>query len=96
MFSIKTRKKKKLKKKKTKKKKLKFTINLLYINGVKRILLCITFVKLLMLLRCKKKRKNLNMLFFVPLYRYLVFDKKNAVIDIKHKIYKKKLMQSQS
>jgi len=79
-----------------KKKTLNFSVNLLYITGIKRILLCITFVKLLILLRCKKKRKNLTMLLFVPLYRYLVFDKKNAVIDIKHKIYRRKLMQSQA
>ena len=96
MFSVKTRKKKKKKLKNLKKKKLNFSVNLLYITGIKRILLCITFIKLLMLLKCKKKRKNLTMLLFIPLYRYLVFDKKNAVINIKHKIYRRKLMQSQA
>jgi hypothetical protein len=96
MFAIKTRKKKKQKKKKTKQKKLKFSVNLLYITGIKRTLLCITFIKLLVLLRCKKKKKNMTRFFFLPLYRYLVFDKLNSVINIKHRIYKKKLMQLQA
>ena len=49
-----------------------------------------------MLLRCKRKEKCLTLFFFLPLYKYLVNDKKNQVLNIKYKLYKKKLMQSQS
>jgi hypothetical protein len=91
MFTLKT---KELKKKKKKKKKILF--KLIYISGIKRILLAFNLVKLLILLRCKKKEKCMTMLFFLPLYKYLVNDKKNQVLAIKYKIYQKKLMQVQS
>jgi len=68
----------------------------LYISGLKRLLFAFNLIKLLMLLRCKRKEKCLTLLFFLPLYKYLVNDKKNQVLSIKYKLYKKKLMQSQS
>jgi hypothetical protein len=89
MFTAKTRKI-------TKKKKKKFNLNLLFITGLKRTLLCINIIKYVILMNLRRRKKNLNFLFLQPLFLYLMHDKVNSVIKIKYKIYKHKLMQLQS
>ena len=49
-----------------------------------------------MLLYCKRKKKNINYKFFLPLSNYLINDKGSLVSKVKYKIYKKKLIQMQS
>jgi hypothetical protein len=95
MFGVKTRKKK-TKKKKNVKKKQSYSINLLFLTGIKIILFCINFIKYVTLLQCKKKKKNLKLDLFRQLYLYLIYDKSNSVTKIKFQIYKHKLMQLQS
>ena len=89
MFSTKTRKI-------IKKKKKKFNLNLLFITGLKRTLLCINILKYLILMNVKKRKKNVNYSLLNPLYQFIVNDKSNSVIKLKYKIYKHKLMQLQS
>jgi hypothetical protein len=89
MFTAKTRKIKKKKKKK-------FNLNLIFITGLKRTLLCINIIKYLILMNLKRRKKNLSFFFLQPLFNYLMTDKVNSVIKIKYKIYKHKLMQLQS
>lgn len=89
MFNAKTRKIKSKKKKK-------FNLNLVFIKGIKRTLLCINIIKYIILLNLKKKKKNLNYNFLNPLYYFLMQDKVNLVIKIKYRIYKHKLMQLQA
>ena len=67
-----------------------------FITGKKRFLLCINFIKYLVLLYCKRKKKNINYKFFLPLSNYLINDKGSLVSKVKYKIYKKKLIQMQS
>ena len=90
MFTMKTRKKKKNKKKK------KFNLNLLFISGLKRLLLCLNMIKYIILLNLRRKNKNLCYDYFKPLFEYLMNDKTNSVLKLKYKIYKQKLMQLQS
>lgn len=82
MFSFKVRKMKKKKKTLT---------NLIFITGNKRIILSINFLKYVILLHTKKKEKNMNTNYFLPLGDFLSKDKNNMVVKIKYKIYKKKL-----
>lgn len=89
MFNAKTRKIKAKKKKK-------FNLNLIFIKGIKRTLLCINIIKYIILLNLKKKKKNLNYNFLNPLYHFLMQDKVNLVIKVKYRIYKHKLMQLQA
>lgn len=89
MFTAKTRKV-------TKKKKKKFNLNLLFITGLKRTLLCINIIKYVILMNLRRKKKNLTFSYLQPLFVYLMQDKVNSVIKIKYKIYKHKLMQLQS
>lgn len=89
MFSVKTRKI-------IKKKKKKYSINLLFITGLKRTLLCINIIKYLILMNKKRKKKNLTYNYFNPLYQFLTNDKSSNVLKLKFKIYKQKLMQLQS
>ena len=89
MFTPKTRKIKKKKKKK-------FNINLLFITGLKRTLLCINILKYIILMNLRRKQKNISFAYLQPLFSYLMQDKLNSVIKIKYKIYKHKLMQLQS
>ena len=89
MFTAKTRKIKKKKKKK-------FNLNLLFIVGLKRTLLCINIIKYVILMGLRRKKKNLSFNYLQPLFSYLMQDKVNSVIKIKYKIYKHKLMQLQS
>jgi hypothetical protein len=89
MFTAKTRKIKKKKKKK-------FNLNLLFITGLKRTLLCINIIKYIILMNLRRRKKNLSYSYLQPLFNYLMHDKVNSVIKIKYKIYKHKLMQLQS
>lgn len=88
MYSAKTRKIKK-------KKKTKNNINLIFVTGIKRVLLCINFIKYVILLRCKRKKKNMSTSLYNPLFHYLTQDKMNSVIKVKYRIYKHKLMKLQ-
>ncbi len=90
MYSPKTRKIKQKKKKQTKK-----NINLVFVTGIRRVLLCINFIKYVILLRCKRKKKNMSLSLYNPLFYYLTQDKMNSVIKVKYKIYQHKLMQLQ-
>lgn len=78
--------------KKLKKKKQQFK-TFVFIKGVKRLLLCVNFIKYLILLKYKRKKKNLTTQFFNPLYNYLTEDKNSSVLKIKYRIYRQKLMQ---
>jgi hypothetical protein len=89
MFSAKTRKI-------SKKKKKKFNLNLVFITGIKRTILCINIIKYVILLNLRRKKKNINYEFLQPLFQYIIQDKVNLVIKLKYKIYKHKLMQLQS
>lgn len=89
MFSTKTRK---LSKKKGKK----HNLNLVFINGLKRPLLCINIIKYLIFMNVRRKKKNLNYDLLSPLYNFLTNDKTNSVTKLKYKIYKHKLMQLQN
>ena len=96
MFANKIRKKKIKKVKKNKKKQKQQPLKLLFITGIKRTLLCINFLKYIILLRSKRKKKNLTLSLFSPLFNYITEDKNNAVLRVKYRIYKHKLMQLQS
>jgi hypothetical protein len=89
MFSAKTRKI-------SKKKKKKFNLNLVFITGIKRTILCINIIKYVILLNLRRKKKNINYEFLQPLFQYIIQDKVNLVVKLKYKIYKHKLMQLQS
>jgi hypothetical protein len=89
MFTAKTRKI-------IKKKKKKFNLNLIFITGIKRTLLCINIIKYIILLNLRRKKKNLNYDYLQPLFQYIIQDKVNLVVKVKYKIYKHKLMQLQS
>jgi hypothetical protein len=89
MFTAKTRK---IKKNKIKN----FNLNLLFITGLKRTILCINIIKYVILLNLKRKKKNLSFQYLYPIFQYLMNDKINPVIKVKYKIYKHKLMQLQS
>ena len=82
MFSFKV---KKMKKKK------KILTNLIFITGNKRLILTINFLKYVILLHTKKKERNMNSSYFLPLGDFLSRDKDGMVVKIKYKIYKKKL-----
>lgn len=86
MFSNKVRKIKKKKKKISK---------LVFITGKKRVVLCINFIKYLVLFKCGRKKKNITHKLFSPLFDYIVNDKGSNMLKIKYKIYKQKLMQLQ-
>ena len=85
-----THKSKKLKKKK------KQINKVVFIYGIKRIILCINFIKYIILLNCKRKKKKMNLELFLPLFNYITNDKTSLVTKVKYKIYKKKLIQMQS
>jgi hypothetical protein len=87
MFSNKTRKLKKKKQKMTK---------LIFIRGIKRIILCINFIKYIILLTCKKKKKNMLIKLFSPLFNYITNDKTSLVLKVKYRIYRQKLIKMQS
>jgi len=82
------------KSKRFKKKKKSFNkINFVFSN--KRLLLTINFLKYIILLNCKRKKKKIQFNLFNPLYDYLINDKVNSILKIKYKIYKLKLVQMQ-
>lgn len=89
MFTAKTRKIKKNKKKN-------FNLNLLFITGLKRTILCINILKYVILMTLKRKKKNMSFQYLYPIFQYIMNDKVNSVIKVKYKIYKHKLMQLQS
>lgn len=70
--------------------------NLLFISGIKRVLLCINILKFLILLKIRRKQTNISTKLFNPVFNYLSYDRKNLVITVKHRIYKQKLMQLQA
>jgi hypothetical protein len=70
--------------------------NLLFVSGIKRVLLCVNILKFLILLKIKRKQTNITTKMFTPVFNYLSYDRKNLVITIKHRIYKQKLMQLQA
>lgn len=78
------------------KKKKKINLNLIFISGIKRTLLCINFIKYLILINLKRKKKNLLTPFLYPLYNFIMTDKNNSVIKLKYRVYKHKLMQLQN
>ena len=78
--------------KKIKKKKIS---TLIFITDYKRVILCINFLKYMILLNCKRRKKNMNMERFNPLYNFIVEDRKNLLIKIKYRIYRQKLMKLQ-
>jgi hypothetical protein len=78
-----------------KKKKQKVS-NLIFITGIKRVILCINILKFLILLKIKRKQKNINTKMFTPIFNYLSLDRNSLAIEVKHKIYKQKLMQLQT
>lgn len=86
MFSYKTKFFKKQKKQ---------TSSLIFITGIKRVLVCMNFLKYLILLKTQRKKKNMTPRLFTPLFNYIAYDKTNSVVKIKYKIYKQKLMQLQ-
>ena len=81
--------------KKIKKKKIQLS-KLVFIVGVKRLVLCMNLIKYIILLNCRRKKKNMTYSLFTPLYNYIVYDKNNLVIKVKYRIYKQKLMQLQT
>ena len=83
------------KSKKLKKKKI-FKHNLYFVEGKKRFILCINYLKYLILLYCKRKKTNISYNLFLPLSNYIIYEKNSMVNKIKYKIYKKKLVQMQS
>lgn len=70
--------------------------NLLFVSGIKRVLLCVNILKFLILLKIRRKQTNIATKMFTPVFNYLSHDRKNLVITIKHRIYKQKLMQLQA
>lgn len=78
-----------------KKKKQKVS-NLIFITGIKRVILCINILKFLIILKIRRKQKNINTRMFTPIFNYLSLDRNSLAIQIKYKIYKQKLMQLQS
>lgn len=78
-----------------KKKKQKVS-NLTFITGIKRVVLCINILKFLIILSIRRKRKNVIPQMFNPIFNYISLDKTNLAIEVKHKIYKQKLMQLQT
>jgi hypothetical protein len=83
------------KSKKNKKKKQQLN-NIVFIRGVKRVILCINFIKYSILLNCKRKKKNITLEMFNPLFKFIIEDKNNFAIKVKYRIYKQKLMKLQS
>lgn len=77
------------------KKKKQYATKLLFVTNQKRLLLCINFLKCLILLNVKRRKKNLTMNLFSPLFNYITVDKNNLVTKIKYRIYRQKLMQLQ-
>jgi hypothetical protein len=81
--------------KKLKKKKRSLTkIN--FVTSNKRSLLTINFIKYIILLNCKRKKKKMQYNLFKPLYDYIINDKNNSMLKVKYRIYKLKLMQMQN
>lgn len=68
--------------------------NLIFITGIKRILLALNFIKILIVSR-QNKRKNHNYKMFTPVYHFIVKNKKSNVEHLKLKIYKLKLLKMQ-
>lgn len=83
-------------KSKTLRKKKQQLTKIIFISGKKKIILCMNFIKCLILLNCKRKKKKMNYKLFLPLFDYLTNDKTSLVLKIKYKIYRQKLIQMQA
>ena len=81
---------KKLKKKKQQLIKLKF------VTELKRIPLCINFIKYTILLNSKRKKKNMTLTLFNPLTEFIIQNKISLITKVKYKLYRQKLMQLQA
>jgi len=77
------------------KKKKQYSTKLIFVTNQKRLLLAINFLKCLILLNVKRRKKNLTTNLFNPLYNYITIDKNNLVEKVKYRIYRQKLMQLQ-
>ena len=80
--------------KKLKKKKQQLS-NIVFLEPTKRPLLCINFIKYLILLNVQRKKKNIKTELFKPLSEFIIENKVSIVTKVKYKIYKQKLMQLQ-
>ena len=69
--------------------------NLYFITGKQRFILCINYIKYLILLYCKRKNKNISYNLFLPLSNYLIYEKTSLVNKIKFKVYKEKLKKTE-
>ena len=58
--------------------------------------MCINIIKYLILIKKKRKKKNLNITYLNPLYSYIVNNKNTNVDKIKYKIYRHKLIKLKS
>ena len=67
------------------------SLNLKYISGVKRLLLCLNFLKYVILLSVSRKKKNLSYKLWDPLLKYITNEKDNLPLTLKHKVYRYKL-----
>ena len=77
-------------------KKNKKIVNQLYfIKGKQRFILCINYIKYLILLYCKRKNKNMTFNLFLPLSNYLIYEKNSMVSKVKYKVYKEKLKKTE-
>ena len=76
-------------------KKKKYLTKTVFLFKKKRILYCINILKNLILLYCRRKKKNITNQLFYPLYNYLVQDKFSLVHKVKYRIYKQKLAKMQ-
>lgn len=77
------------------KKKKQYSTKLIFVTNQKRLLLAINFLKCLILLNVKRRKKNLTTNLFNPLFNYITVDKNNLVEKVKYRIYRQKLMQLQ-
>ena len=75
------------------KKKKTSSLNLKHISGVKRLLLCLNFLKFVIMLSISRKRKNLSYGLWDPLLKYITNEKDNLPLTLKYKIYRYKLSQ---
>lgn len=66
-----------------------------FVLSNKRLLLTMNFIKYMILLNCKRKKKKMQFNLFSPLYEFLINDKINSILKIKYKIYRLKLIQMQ-
>ena len=81
--------------KKLKKKKQQL-VKLNFVTELKRIPLCINFIKYTILLNSKRKQKNMTLTLFNPLTEFIIQNKISLITKVKYKLYRQKLMQLQT